>query len=62
MSTVLKKSEAYALIDSLPENATWDDLMRQIYVRKTIERGLSDSQSGRTLEVQEVRSKYGLPE
>jgi predicted transcriptional regulator len=62
MSTILKKSEAYALIDSLPENATWDDLMRQIYVRETIERGLSDSQSGRTLEVQEVRSKYGLPE
>jgi predicted transcriptional regulator len=62
MSTVLKKSEAYALIDSLPENATWDDLMHQIYVRETIERGLADSQAGRTMGVEEVRSKYGLPE
>jgi predicted transcriptional regulator len=62
MSTVLKKSEAYALIDSLPEHATWDDLMHQIYVRETIERGLADSQAGRTMGVEEVRSKYGLPE
>jgi predicted transcriptional regulator len=36
--------------------------MHQIYVRETIERGLADSQAGRTMGVEEVRSKYGLPE
>lgn len=62
MATVMEKSEAHKLIDCLPENATWDDLMHEIYVREAIERGLADSRAGRTTGVQEVRSKYGLPE
>jgi predicted transcriptional regulator len=62
MSTVISKEEAHRLIDRMPKNATWDDLMREIYVRETIERGLSDSNSGRTREVNEVRAKYGLSE
>jgi len=62
MSTVMEKEEANKLIDQMPQNATWDDLMREIYVREAIERGLSDSKAGRTKDVKEVRAKYGLPE
>jgi hypothetical protein len=62
ISTVMEKEEAHRLIDRMPPEATWDDLMREIYVREAIERGLSDSQAGRTREVKEVRAKYGLPE
>ena len=62
MPTIISKEEAHRLIDRMPQNATWDDLMREIYVRETIERGLSDSNSGRTREVNEVRAKYGLSE
>jgi hypothetical protein len=40
---------------------TWDDLMHEIYVRESIERGLADSKAGRTKDVREVRAKYGLP-
>jgi predicted transcriptional regulator len=47
-------------LDYLPETATWDDLMYEIYVRQAIEAGLSDSQAGRTFEVNEVRAKFGL--
>ena len=36
--------------------------MQQIYVRETIERGLADSNAGRTKDVKEVRAKYGLKE
>jgi predicted transcriptional regulator len=53
------------LIGSLivcPRGATWDDLMREIYVRETIKRGLADRNAGRTKDVKEVRAKYGLPE
>lgn len=60
MSTVLEKKEAHKLVDSLPETATWEDLMHQIYVRETIERGLADSRAGHTKDVSEVRNKYGL--
>jgi predicted transcriptional regulator len=56
------KEEARKLIDKLPENSTWDDLMYQIYIRQTIEAGLADSKAGKVTSVQEVRRKFGLPE
>ncbi len=59
MSTTIKE-KAHTLIDQLPENATWDDLMYEIYVSESIEKGLEDSQAGRTKDVREVRGKYGL--
>jgi len=62
MPMVMKKEEAHKLVDRLPSNATWDDLMHEIYVREAIERGLADSRSGRIKEVREVRAIYGLPE
>lgn len=62
MSTLLEKEQAHKLIDLMPANATWDDLMHEIYVREVIERGLADSMAGRTKDVKEVRAKYGLSE
>jgi predicted transcriptional regulator len=62
MPTVMEKQEAHRMVDRLPETATWDDLMREIYVREAIERGLADSRAGRTTGVAEVRAKYGLTE
>ena len=62
MPSQLRKEEAHKLIDQLPTDATWDDLMEQIYVRQVIENGLSDSEQGKLQSVQEIRKKYGLPE
>lgn len=56
------KQEAHRLVENLPENATWDDLMYEIYVRQAIEAGLEDSEAGRTVDVKEVRAKFGLPQ
>ena len=61
MPIVMEKESAHKLIDSMPQQATWDDLMHEIYVREVIERGLADSKAGRTKDVKEVRAKYGLP-
>jgi predicted transcriptional regulator len=55
------KQQAYHLLEKLPENATWDDLMYEIYVRQTIEAGIEDSNAGRTIDIREVRAKFGLP-
>ena len=60
MAQALHKDEAHKLIDKMPPEATWDDLMHQIYVRKAVEKGLLDSNEGRTRPVREVRAKYGL--
>lgn len=54
------RQEVYRLLDNLPDKATWDDLMYQIYVRQTIEAGIKDSDEGRTVEVKEVRKRFGL--
>ena len=61
MSTVMEKEEAHRLSDRMHPKATWDDLMREIYVREAIERGLADSKAGRTKDLKVVRSKYDLP-
>ncbi len=62
MSVIVSKEEAHKLVDQLPENASWDDLMQEIYVRETIGKGLNDSKTGKTKDVKEIRAKYGLPE
>ena len=62
MPMVLQKDKARKLIDLMPPNATWNDLMNEIYVREVIERGLADSNEDRTRDVKEVRAKYGLTE
>lgn len=60
MQTESIKQEAYRILDKLPDKATWDDLMYQIYVRQTIEAGIKDSEEGRTVDVKEVRKRFGL--
>jgi predicted transcriptional regulator len=60
MEAISIKEEARRLVDQLPENSTWDDLMHEIYVRQSIEKGLADSEAGRTTNVEEIREKFGL--
>jgi len=62
MQTENIKQEAHHLLDKLPDKATWDDLMYQIYVRQTIEAGIKDSDEGKTVAVKEVRKRFGLSE
>jgi hypothetical protein len=56
------KSEAQRIVEQLPEDASWEDLMYRIYVRQAIEAGLKDAESGDTVPVVEVRRKFGLPQ
>jgi predicted transcriptional regulator len=60
MEAVKVKEEARRLVERLPEDATWDDVMHEIYVRQSIEAGLADAEAGRLTSVENVRSKFGL--
>ena len=60
MAEPMRKDQAHELVDRMPDGATWDDLIHEIYVRQVIEQGLADSAAGRTAEVADVRRKYGL--
>jgi len=54
------KEEAKRIIDTLPEDSTWEDIMHRIYVRQSIEAGLKDIEAGRSIDVEDLRAKYGL--
>ena len=49
------KQIAQSLIEHLPDEVSWDDLMHELMVRREIERGLEDDSAGRVLTVDEVR-------
>lgn len=58
----LVKEQAHALINTLPDSATWDDVVYEMAVRRSIERGLADADAGRLIDVRELRREFGLPE
>ena len=60
MSTESIKDEAKRLLDRLPDDLTWDELMHEIYVRQAIESGLADSKAGKTVPVTKVRERFKL--
>jgi hypothetical protein len=61
MQTASIKEEAKRLIDSLPSNSTWSDLMYEIYVRREIESGLEDLEAGRFKFHEDVRKLFQPP-
>jgi len=56
------KAAVLALVDDLPKDATWEDVMYRVYVREAIEAGRRDAAEGRLVDVGEVRRRFGLPE
>ena len=61
MSASNIKEEARRLVEALPDDSTWEDLMYRIYVRQAIEAGLTDSEANRVTDVEKVRIEFGLP-
>lgn len=59
MKPINIKETARQLLDNLPENSTWENLMYEIYVRQAIEAGLADSEAGQLTSVEEVRKQFG---
>jgi len=60
MATSNLKKTARELIDKLPDNATWDDVVYEMVVRREIEAGLADSEANRTTPVEDVAKEFGL--
>jgi predicted transcriptional regulator len=54
------RPDAHRLVDSLPEDASWEDVMYRVYVRQCIDAGIDDADSGRVIDVEEVRRQFGL--
>ena len=54
------KQAAHQLIDQLPENTTWDDVLYKLAVRRSIEMGLSESEAGNVVSTETVFAEFGL--
>ena len=56
------KQQAHALIENLPDTATWDDVVYEAELRASIEHGLSDAQAGRVVAVEDLMKEFGIEE
>ncbi|MEK6803719.1 MAG: hypothetical protein AABZ34_13810 [Nitrospirota bacterium] len=52
------KKQALQMIKSLPEKATWDDIMYEIYVRKKIEAGVVAADEGKVMRHEDVKKRF----
>jgi hypothetical protein len=59
MPTATVKEEARRLVEKLGDDATWEDLQYEIYVRQAVDAGLKDSEEGRTTPLEEMRRLFG---
>lgn len=60
-SSLSIKPEARPVVEALPDDATWDDLLHRVNMRQAIETGLQDFQEGRSVSIAAVRYQLGLP-
>ncbi len=54
---VMPKEAARQLIDHLPDKASWDDIMYELYVKQKIEAGLKAVEEGRTIPHEEMKRR-----
>ncbi len=52
------KIEVQRILDSLPDNATLEDIQYRIYMRQKIESGVGDIEAGRVLSQDEVETQF----
>lgn len=51
------KEAAIKIITNLPDQATWDDIMYQLYVKKKIEISLKAAEDGKVYSHEEVKKR-----
>lgn len=51
------KEQAIRLIDHLPDQATFNDIMYELYVKQKIEAGLQAAEEGKTIPHEEVKKR-----
>ncbi|MFZ5492576.1 MAG: hypothetical protein ACOY6E_08800 [Pseudomonadota bacterium] len=52
------KEAAKKLIDHLPDQATWDDVIYEMYVKQKIEMGLQAVREGRTIPHEQIEREF----
>ncbi len=51
------KQAVQQTLDHLPDQASWDDIMYELYVKQKIEKGLQAANEGRTVSHEEAKRR-----
>jgi hypothetical protein len=51
------KEEAKQLIDALPEQATWDDLMYELYVKQKLQKAVDEAAAGKLVSHEKAKQE-----
>jgi predicted transcriptional regulator len=51
------KDAVNAVVQSLPDNVSWDEVHYRLYVRQQIDAGMADSEAGRLIDTDEMRRR-----
>jgi len=57
MSKVTVKDEMKKMLETLPEDCTWEDIQYHIYVREKIERGMAAADAGDIISQEEAEKR-----
>ncbi len=52
------REEAHKVIDALPDEISWDDVIYQMYVRKKIAKGIEAAEQGRVITHEQVKKQF----
>jgi predicted transcriptional regulator len=55
------KQRARQMVERLADQASWDDLLYEIYVQQAIDNGLVDADAGRVISHEEVAKRFSFP-
>ncbi len=53
----IAKQTAKKVIDSLPDDTSYDEILKELAFNRMIERGLEDSKNGKTISNEEMKQK-----
>jgi hypothetical protein len=52
------KDVARKILDQLPDNSTWNDILHAFYVQMKVTRGLAELDAGRMVSQEDVEQKW----
>lgn len=56
------RESMHRVVEQLSPDATWDDVIYEMAVRRDIERGLADSNAGQVVPVENIMKEFGIQE
>ena len=56
----IAKEVARKLIETIPDDASWDDIMYEFYVRQKVDASLEAMEAGEVVSQEDVERQFGL--